>query len=104
MTIKIRKEVLGGHTHLDVFMGPDKDHVAKAGSLVLRNEEVKEFEGAVLSPHKTCSCGKMYSFIDWKELPLVGHQPTADDDGVPFNLELKNCLICRSTLACVEIK
>lgn len=102
--IKVKTELLGAHEHLDVFVGPDADHLAKSGSLVMRDYEAKEVVHALTSPHKTCSCGKMYSFIDWKELPLVGHQPTFDDNGVPFNLELKNCLICSSTLACVEIK
>lgn len=96
--------MLGGHTHIDVFVGKDADHLGRSGTLVLRNEEVPEFEHSMLSPHKTCSCGKMYSYAKWAELPLVGHQPTFDDDDKPFNLELKNCFICGSTLACPEIK
>lgn len=104
MTIKIKKEVLGGHAHLDVFVGPDADHLAKAGHLVLREGEAREFEYALNAPHKACGCGKVYTEASWKELHFVGLQPTTDDNDRPFNLELRNCRVCGTTLACEEIK
>lgn len=39
MHLRYRYEVLGGHTHCRVFMGPDRQHLASCGSLVMRNEE-----------------------------------------------------------------
>jgi len=102
MTIKIKKEVRGAHEHLDVFVGPDKDHLALSGHLVLRHNEASEIEYALNAPHKACSCGKVYSEVGWTELHLVGRQPTEDDDGKPYTLELRNCRVCGSTLACAE--
>lgn len=104
MTIKIKKEVRGAHHHLDVFVGADKDHLALSGCLVLRENEAKEVEYALNAPHKACSCGRVYTEATWKELPLIGLQPTADDDDRPFNLELRNCRVCGTTLACEELK
>jgi len=104
MTIKLRKQLLGGHVHIDVFVGKDKDHLARSGELVLRPEEVPEVESALMSPgvYHGCPCGKSFSLSHWNELSLVGHQPTEDDDGKPFRLELRNCSACGSTLACPE--
>jgi hypothetical protein len=102
MTIKTKKEIRGAHEHLDVFVGPDKDHLALSGHLVLREKEAREVEYALNAPHKACSCGKVYSEVSWSELKFVGFQPTEDDDGKPYNLELKNCRVCGSTLACAE--
>jgi len=102
VTIKTKKEIRGAHEHLDVFVGPDKDHLALSGCLVLRHDEAKEVEYALSTPHKVCSCGKVYSVKSWEELSLVGFQPTEDDDGKPFTLELRNCASCGTTLACTE--
>jgi hypothetical protein len=104
MTIKTRKQTQGGHEHLDVFVGPDKDHLALSGHLVLRPREALEIEYALNAPHKACSCGKVYSEASWKELQFVGLQPTEDDDGNAFNLDLRNCRVCGSTIACTEVK
>jgi len=49
MAIKVRKEILGSHVHLAVFVGPDEDHLALAGRLVMRIEESGEVEEALLS-------------------------------------------------------
>lgn len=44
MTVfKLRSETLGGHVHIDLFVGKDLDHLAKSGTLVLRLEEAKDF-------------------------------------------------------------
>jgi len=101
MPIKTRKQTQGGHEHLDVFVGPDKDHLALSGRLVLRPSEASELEYALNAPHKVCSCGKIYTEVSWKELESVGVQPTTDDDARPFNLDLRNCRVCGSTIACV---
>jgi hypothetical protein len=39
VSIHFKTKVLGGHTHVAVFVGPDADHRAKAGDLTFRNEE-----------------------------------------------------------------
>lgn len=104
MTIKINKHLMGGHVHMDVFVGKDKDHLARSGELVLREEEVPEVESALMSAasYKGCSCGKSFSLKHWNELPLLGYIETADDDEKPFRLELRNCSDCGSTMACPE--
>lgn len=104
MTIKIKKQIRGAHEHLDVFVGPDSEHLALSGHLVLREgEEAHEVEYALNAAHKACACGKVYSEHRWKELDFVGLQPTADENERHFNLELRNC-VCGSALACEEIK
>lgn len=44
MVFKLRTELLGAHVHIDVFVGPDADHLAKTGTLVMRPDEAKSFE------------------------------------------------------------
>lgn len=44
MIFKLRSALLGGHVHIDVFVGPDADHLAKTGTLVMRPDEAKSFE------------------------------------------------------------
>lgn len=100
MAIKIRKEVLGSHAHLDVFIGKDKDSLAKAGHLVVRDHEAQEVEHALTAPHAACGCGKTYNETTWKELKSIGYMPSFDDDGQRIRLELRNCS-CNSTLAVV---
>ena len=43
MTFKFNHELLGGHVHIAVFSGPDKDHLGKCGDLVMRAEEWDQF-------------------------------------------------------------
>lgn len=43
MTFKLNHELRGGHVHIAVFSGPDKDHLGKCGDLVMREEEWPEF-------------------------------------------------------------
>ena len=48
-----------------------------------------------------CSCGENYTRGDYLGLPPPANgsvQPTEDEDGRPFHLELRNCL-CGSTMA-----
>jgi hypothetical protein len=44
MKFKLRNEKRGGHVHIDVFVGPDEDHLALAGTLVMRAGEAAAFE------------------------------------------------------------
>lgn len=44
MNLKFNAETKGSHVHVRVFVGKDKDHLALAGTLVLRPEEFKELE------------------------------------------------------------
>jgi len=49
-----------------------------------------------------CSCGRTYFAGSYKDLPAPANgsqQPTFDDDGRPFVLELRNCVACGSTMA-----
>lgn len=50
-----------------------------------------------LFPFKKCSCGKTYSKAEWEALPLLGCQPTEEDD-FAYVLEMKNCTSCGSTI------
>lgn len=43
MTFKLKHELRGGHVHIAVFSGPDRDHLGKCGDLVMRAEEWPEF-------------------------------------------------------------
>lgn len=48
-----------------------------------------------------CACGEFYTRGDYIGMPTPPRgsvQPTEDDDGKPFNLELRNCF-CGSTMA-----
>jgi len=40
---KLNHELRGGHVHVAVFSGPDRDHLGKCGDLVMRKEEWLEF-------------------------------------------------------------
>lgn len=40
-------EQRGSHIHVDVFMGPDADHLALCGRLVVRESEAAELQRAV---------------------------------------------------------
>lgn len=42
--IVFKSERLGAHTHVKVFVGKDKNHLALAGNLVMRPEEFAELE------------------------------------------------------------
>jgi len=48
MILKIRDRLLGAHVHVDVFIGPDADHLAKSGELVFTVREWCAF-GALLA-------------------------------------------------------
>jgi hypothetical protein len=39
MILKLRDRHMGGHVHVDVFIGPDADHLAKSGELVFKVSE-----------------------------------------------------------------
>lgn len=39
LTVRYRFKLLGGHVHARVFVGPDGDHLALVGNLVMREEE-----------------------------------------------------------------
>lgn len=39
MILKFREQLLGGHVHVDVFVGRDRDHLANAGRLVFGVDE-----------------------------------------------------------------
>jgi hypothetical protein len=45
MVIKLRERLAGGHVHGDVFMGPDAEHLANCGRLVMRVDEWALFVG-----------------------------------------------------------
>lgn len=49
MTFKFNHELRGGHVHIAVFSGKDKDHMGKCGDLVMRKEEWPEFRHAFQS-------------------------------------------------------
>ncbi len=48
MILKLRDKLLGDHVHVDVFIGPDTEHLAKAGTLVFRVHEWRAF-GVMIS-------------------------------------------------------
>ena len=48
MIAKLRGERKGEHIHARLFMGPDRDHLAKNGDLVLTVEEWQIFVAALL--------------------------------------------------------
>lgn len=52
---------------------------------------------------RRCGCGRTFTRAQWDELPLVGTQHVeADDEGPATDLEMKDCPVCKSTLA-VEV-
>ena len=61
MQFKLRNEKLGGHVHIDVFVGSDEDHLALAGTLVMRPGEAAAFETHFPPPEKPhCKCEPWY--------------------------------------------
>lgn len=46
---------------------------------------------------KQCSCGREFTQAEWESLPVLGHTLTDDADGW-YDLELRNCPSCHSTL------
>ncbi len=45
MYIKARSKVMGGHTHIEIFIGIGREFTkVKAGVIVVRNEEFDEFQ------------------------------------------------------------
>lgn len=46
--IKLRCEARGAHVHVDLFIGPDADHLALSGRLVFRVGEWQLFGAALL--------------------------------------------------------
>lgn len=46
---------------------------------------------------KQCSCGRAYTKSEWERLPIIGHQVTDDEEG-RYDLELRNCPSCDSTI------
>lgn len=45
--IKFREDTRGSHVHIDVFVGPDEEHLANAGRLVFREDEWSKLRDAV---------------------------------------------------------
>lgn len=41
--IVVRDKLRGGHVHSHIWMGPDKDHLALTGTLVMRRDEWYSF-------------------------------------------------------------
>lgn len=39
LAIKIKYQLVGQHVHIYVYVGPDTDHLASAGKLIMRKEE-----------------------------------------------------------------
>ena len=74
MVFKLRKETHGHHTHVDVFVGPDEDHLALTGTLVMHAGEAASFESH-FPPSKRpplCKCeswyvGHAYDCPEYKE-------------------------------------
>lgn len=52
MIIKFRDERRGNHVHSRVFIGPDEDHLALAGTLVFNIGEWQMFGACLLSGAK----------------------------------------------------
>ena len=48
MIIKLRSERRGEHVHERVFVGPDEDHLALAGTLVFDVGQWQEFGAALM--------------------------------------------------------
>ncbi len=48
MIIKMRSMRLGEHVHEQVFVGPDEEHLALAGTLILRMGEWQSLGAALL--------------------------------------------------------
>jgi hypothetical protein len=48
VTFKFNHELLGGHVHIAVFSGKDRDHLGKCGDLVMREEEWPEFKETLI--------------------------------------------------------
>ena len=71
--------VLGGHTHIAVFVGRDSrsaDDVdelpaglGKAGNLILRNEEFEAFKNSIVDPFTVSAHGHMrFQFVESREI------------------------------------
>ncbi len=43
MIFKIRSDIRGGHVKAQVYVGPDEDHLALSGRLILRLQEYQIF-------------------------------------------------------------
>lgn len=48
MHLKLKAELLGEHVHEHVFVGPDRDHLALAGTLVMDIGQYQLFGAALL--------------------------------------------------------
>ena len=54
MILKMRSKSAGTHTHIDIFSGKNKDHLANNGRLTFLKEEWRVFadriQGGILGP------------------------------------------------------
>lgn len=63
LALKLRPQVLGGHVHIDVFVGTDADHLQNAGRLVVGPKQAHVF-GAVLALGARAMPDKV-TFLPW---------------------------------------
>src|SRR6266536_3314875 len=82
MILKLRDKLLGDHVHVDVFIGPDTEHLAKAGTLVFRVHEWRAF-GVMISLGTTpVECPDIREWGRWFEYSndqrIVGRTEVGD--------------------------
>lgn len=56
-----------------------------------------------MADFKRCGCcGRRYTAETWSRLKLLGNQPAGEENGVHYELELRDCY-CASTIAIERI-
>lgn len=76
MMMKLKDTLRGGHVHVDVFVGPDADHLAHTGTLVLRLGEWRAVELA-FAMAAACSTG-LAEKGEWEGCTVVGGNAFSD--------------------------
>lgn len=85
MVIKLCSERRGAHAHELVFVGPDADHLALAGVLVLDIGQWQEF-GAALGLGASRMHGNVVVIYEGSEA-VVARTPVTESGGSPMELE-----------------
>lgn len=78
MTFKFNHELLGGHVHIAVFSGKDRDHLGKCGDLVMREEEWSFFAHHLTMRNNQFPDQKLFIFED-----LADRRPPLTEDPGP---------------------
>lgn len=79
--IRLRQtETRGEHVHVDVFIGPDADHLALCGRLVVRESEADELQRAVDAVSRLSGAMQMLARLEYLE---NGDCPACNETIVP---------------------